>query len=131
MVGHQGRILARELDVNSPYRTVSYGPLLFALPVKDITPNQQAPDEQWNYAMVSEDAGTIEILRSEMPQTWGWQIEESPVKLKVKAKTFDWQPSVILPLPKEEVDGTGNADIILVPYGCTKFRITMFPIAKN
>jgi hypothetical protein len=127
-----GRTLAKEKDVNSPFRTVSSGPLLFALPVKDITPNEQTPGAKWNYAMVSEDAGTVSILRSEMPQTWSWQIEEAPVRLRVKAKTFDWQPSPILPLPKEEVTGIeGVEDIILVPYGCTKFRITMFPVAKK
>jgi len=126
-----GRPLAKETVVNSPYRTVSYGPLLFALPVKDITPNQQAPGEKWKYALVSEDAGTITVSRSEMPQKWSWQIDESPLRLTVKAKAFDWKPSAILPLPKEEVTGGEDADITLVPYGCTKFRISMFPIAKK
>ena len=126
-----GRPLARETNVDSPFRTLSFGPLLFALPVKDITPNQQDPDAKWNYALVSEDAGTIKILRSEMPQKWSWQIEESPLKLTVKAKTFDWKPSAILPLPKEEVIGYEDVDITLVPYGCTKFRISMFPVAKK
>jgi hypothetical protein len=125
-----GRPLAKEPDVNSPFRTISYGPLLFALPVKDITPNQQDPDAKWNYALVSEDAGTIKISRSEMPQKWSWQIEEAPLRLTVKAKTFDWQPTPILPLPKEEVTGIEDVDITLVPYGCTKFRISMFPVAK-
>jgi len=126
-----GRPLAKETNVNSPYRTVSYGPLLFALPVKDITPNQQDPDAKWNYALVSEDAGTITLSRSEMPQKWSWQIDESPLRLTVKAKTFNWQPSAILPLPKEEVTGEKDTDITLVPYGCTKFRISMFPIARK
>ena len=126
-----GRPLAKETDVSSPFRTISYGPLLFALPVRDITPNQQDPDAKWNYALVSEDAGTIKISRSEMPQKWCWQIEDAPIRLTVKAKTFDWQPTPILPLPKEEVSGIEDVDLTLVPYGTTKFRISMFPVVKK
>ncbi|MDR3269356.1 MAG: glycoside hydrolase family 127 protein [Tannerella sp.] len=129
--GSSGRPLAHETEVNSPYRTVSYGPLLFAFPVKDINPNRQASGEKWNYALISEDAQSIRVSRSEMPATWQWQIEDAPVKLIAKAATFDWQPSAILPLPKEEVTGSEEMDITLVPYGCTKFRISMFPIAKK
>jgi hypothetical protein len=126
-----GRPLAKETEVNSPFRTIYYGPLLFALPVKDINPNQQAPDEKWNYALLSKDAGAIKVSRSEMPEHWSWQIADAPVKLTVKAATFDWKPTATLPLPKEEVSGGDETDITLVPYGCTKFRISMFPIAKN
>jgi hypothetical protein len=126
-----GRPLAKETEVNSPFRTIYYGPLLFALPIKDINPNEQAPGEKWNYALLSKEAGAIQVSRSKMPAQWTWQIADAPVKLKVKAATFDWKPTAILPLPKEEVTGVEETDITLVPYGCTKFRISMFPIAKN
>jgi hypothetical protein len=126
-----GRPLAKETEVNSPFRTVYYGPLLFALPVKDISPNEQAPDQKWNYAMVSADASSIKFVRTSMPKHWSWQIEETPIKLIAKASTFDWKPTAILPLPKEEVTGGEATDITLVPYGCTKFRISMFPVAKK
>jgi hypothetical protein len=124
------RPLAKEQHVNNPFCIISYGPLLFSLPVKDLDPNEQASDEKWNYALVSEDTQTIQISRSEMPQTWSWQLEDAPIKLTTKAKTFDWQPSALLPLPSEEVTGDEDAYITLVPYGCTKFRITMFPVIK-
>jgi hypothetical protein len=126
-----GRPLAKETEINSPYRTVYYGPLLFAFPVKDINPNEQAPGQKWNYALVSSDASTIKPVFSKMPEHWSWQIEDAPVKLIVKASEFDWQPTSVLPLPKEEVTGGEETDITLVPYGCTKFRISMFPIAKK
>jgi hypothetical protein len=126
-----GRILAKETIVNSPYRTVSCGPLLFALAVKDIRPDKQSPDAKWNYALISENEKDIEIEHSPMPALWSWQIEEAPIKLKVKAGVFDWKPTDTLPLPKEEVSITEEAEITLVPYGCTKFRISMFPIAKK
>jgi hypothetical protein len=31
-------------------------------------------------------------------------------------------------LPAGPVTGTASATIRLVPYGCTKFRISMFPV---
>jgi hypothetical protein len=65
-----------------------------------------------------------------MPERWSWQIEEAPIKLIAKASAFDWKPTPILPLPKEEVLTGEETEITLVPYGCTKFRISMFPIAK-
>ncbi|GHV64610.1 hypothetical protein FACS1894199_03270 [Bacteroidia bacterium] len=124
-----GRPIAKETEINSPFRTVYYGPLLFALPVKDVSPNEQAPNQQWKYALISK-ASAIKAEFSKMPEHWSWQIEDAPIKLTVKAAAFDWQPTSILPLPKEEVNGGKETDIVLVPYGCTKFRISMFPIAK-
>jgi hypothetical protein len=125
------RTLAKETDVDSPYRTVSYGPLLFALAVKDLRPDVQSPEAKWNYALISENENEIEVERSSMPTLWSWQVEEAPVKLKVKAGVFDWKPTETLPLPKEAVNVTEQSAITLVPYGCTKFRISMFPIAKK
>jgi hypothetical protein len=124
------REIVKQTDINSPFRTVSYGPLLFALPVKDISPNEQAPGQKWNYALVTKDASTITVSHSAMPAKWSWQIDDAPVKLTVKASEFDWKPTPILPLPKEAVSGGTETDITLVPYGCTKFRISMFPIIK-
>jgi hypothetical protein len=127
--GSSGRPIAKETDINSPFRTVYYGPLLFALPVKDNSPNEQTSGEKWNYALISADATTIQPEFSKMPEHWSWKIEDAPTKLIVKAAAFDWQPTSILPLPKETVQGGEPENITLVPYGCTKFRISMFPIA--
>ncbi|MDR1814223.1 MAG: hypothetical protein LBR18_05185, partial [Tannerella sp.] len=127
--GSAGRKLAPIRDVNSPYRTVSYGPLLFALPVRDIDPNNQAPDVKWQYALASNDVSDYVIERSAMPAHWSWQIDDAPIRLKTTAVAFDWQPTPVLPLPKEPVANGTKEEITLIPYGCTKFRITMFPIA--
>ena len=126
-----GRALAKETNVSSPYRTIFYGPLLFALAVNDIQPDEQSPDAKWNYALISENENDVEVEHSKMPAAWSWQIEDAPVKLKVKAGVFDWQPTPILPLPENEVEVSEDVDLTLVPYGCTKFRISMFPVAKK
>jgi hypothetical protein len=125
------RPIARQTDISSPFRTVYYGPLLFALPVKDHHSNEQVPGQKWNYALAAQAAASVTVSRSPMPAEWRWQIEDAPVRLKVKAVEFDWQPTHILPLPKEPVSGGHETEITLVPYGCTKFRISMFPIAKE
>jgi hypothetical protein len=125
------RILPYKTDINSPYRTVSCGPLLFALAVKDITPNKQAPGAKWNYALISGSGDDVRIERSTMPSPWSWQIEDAPVRLTLKAGTFNWQPTTLLPLPEKEVSIDETVDVTLIPYGCTKFRISMFPVADN
>jgi hypothetical protein len=85
----------------------------------------------WNYALVSENGSEVEVERSSMTDVWRWQIDDAPVRLKVKAGEFDRQPSHVLPLPEGTVKVTRDEYITLVPYGCTKFRISMFPIAKK
>jgi hypothetical protein len=126
-----GRALAPIRDVNSPYRTVSYGPLLFALPVADINPNKMDTSAAWNYALVSANSQDYIVERSQMPSHWSWQIAEAPIRLKARAVSFDWNPTPILPLPKEYIIDGEETQITLIPYGCTKFRISMFPIAAK
>ena len=126
----KGRPISNNRDIDSPYRTVSYGPLLFAFPVKDDDPNHQTKDQQWNYALATSEAKEVGVTRSRMPNKWSWRLEDAPIRLKLKAQTFDWKPTDELPMPKTPVAGKGEADITLVPYGCTKFRISMFPITE-
>jgi DUF1680 family protein len=129
--GNAHRVLPQKTDINSPYRTVSCGPLLFALAVKDLTPNRQDPDAKWNYALISGNGDDVRIERSAMPSLWSWQPEDAPVRLTLKAGTFDWQPTPLLPLPEEEVSIDETVNLTLIPYGCTKFRICMFPVARE
>ena len=62
-----------------------------------------------------------------MPPRWDWPLE-APVKLSVPAQAIDWVPSDAQALPDGPVSGKGPQTIRLVPYGCTKFRISMFPV---
>jgi hypothetical protein len=127
-----GRRLGRETGINSPYACVYYGPLLFSLPIPDESPNEEKADARFQYALdVSPaQAGTeIEVVRHAMPDKWTWSLA-APLQLAVKAREFDWRPTELLPLPKEPVKGGRSARVLLVPYGCTKFRVTMFPISE-
>ena len=65
-----------------------------------------------------------------MPGHWDWPLD-APVALKTPALGFDWQPTDAQALPARPVSGGASATIRLVPYGCTKFRISMFPVTPK
>ena len=66
-----------------------------------------------------------------MPAKWDWPLE-SPLKLHAKAVSFDWKPTNQAALPTSPVPATGEAvKLTLIPYGCTKFRVSMFPVTEQ
>ena len=128
----KNRAIARETAISSPFASVSYGPLLFALPIRDENPNQEGPGARFQYALdlPANRGGAVKVVRSAMPAKWSWQLD-APLRLTVNAREFDWRPSEVEPLPKEPVKGGKAARISLIPYGCTKFRVSMFPVAET
>jgi uncharacterized protein len=142
---------------DTPYASVSYGPLLFALGIPD-TADANTPDEafKWNYALDVQGEKPefgVEVERGPMPDRWGWQFD-SPIKLRVRARNFDWNPAVrkaldvnpvamsdaspfqseavFTQLPREPVDAAAAPEQLrLIPYGCTKFRVSMFPVTQQ
>jgi hypothetical protein len=122
---------------SAPYGTVSYGPLLFALPIADVN-NANTPDPaaKWQFALDSEGVKRssepdFTVERTAMPELWDWPLE-SPLKLRVQAVSIDWKPTLEKPLPAEAFTKDGPSEpITLVPYGCTKFRVSMFPVTEK
>ena len=116
----------------APYAAVSYGPLLFALAIPDTTDaNTPDPSARWKFALDVQNPD-ISVERQEMPTRWNWPLE-SPLKLNVNAVAIDWSPAPEAPaLPAQPVVRAHPAErVTLVPYGCTKFRISMFPVAAE
>jgi len=120
----------------APYASVSYGPLLFALPIADIRgPNVPDPAAKWNYAfdVQGETLGAdVSVERQAMPAQWDWPLA-SPLKLRANAVAIDWKPAPKAPrLPSQPLAKREPPErITLIPYGCTKFRISMFPISER
>ena len=117
---------------NAPFAAVSYGPLLFALPIAE-TKDENTPDPsaRWRFAL---DANRVNLAveRGPMPAKWDWP-SASPLKIRADAEPIDWPVSTNAPsLPAQAVAGKGPAErVALVPYGCAKFRISMFPLAAD
>jgi hypothetical protein len=116
-----------------PYASVLYGPLLFSLPIPDLDSNTPVEDAKWQYAL-DVNAGQLDsgitVERKPMPAHWDWPLD-APVVLKVPAQAFDWKPTSAQALPEKPVTGTTSETVRLVPYGCTKFRISMFPVTPR
>ena len=120
------------LAPSRPYATVSYGPLLFALAIPD-TQDANTPDPcaRWKFALDLRNPG-VTVERGAMPASWDWPLD-APVSLSANAVAIDWSPAPQDPrLPEKAVAGRAPAERIkLIPYGCTKFRISMFPVAAG
>ena len=128
------QIAAGTSKVSNPYQCISYGPLLFSLPIAELNANQQASDTKFNYALdidTKQLLKDIEVIKKPLINKWSWEVADAPIQLKVKAKEFKWEPSQMQPLPDAPVKEKKVTTITLVPYGCTKFRITMFPITEE
>ena len=119
---------------SAPYASVSFGPLLFALPIADVNDaNTPDPAAKWQFALDAQDgivSPDITVERGPMPGKWDWPLA-SPLKLRARAMSIDWKPTLEKPLPPKAFDGGKSAEwITLVPYGCTKFRVSMLPVTK-
>ena len=125
-------IPSRKQHSRRPYASVSYGPLLFALPIPDtVDANTPDPTARWKYALdVQEPNLTVE--RAAMPAKWDWPLA-APLKLQANAVEVAWNPDPKIPrlplLPAAKRKPLQR--VTLIPYGCTKFRISMFPVVAK
>jgi hypothetical protein len=104
--------------------------LLLALPIPDVDPNTPVKNAKWQCALdiaAGLGEGRMKVERRPMPAHRDWPLN-APLALSVPARAFDWKPTDARALPDRPVTGTASETIRLVPYGCTKFRISMFPV---
>lgn len=110
----------------APYASVVYGPLLFSLPVaegKDA--NTADPASAWKFALAG---ATMKVERDPMPASWTWPLA-APLRLKLPAQAINWAKATALPKGLEP--DTTTTEIALVPHGCTKLRVSMFPVTES
>ena len=105
------------------------------------------PTEPWNYGLMRDqvlnDIESVEVeVDSSKLALWPWTLENAPVRLKVRAaRIASWQlyggdagPLPWTPGGGADVGAWPNyplepeETITLVPYGCTKLRISEFPV---
>jgi hypothetical protein len=97
------------------------------------TRTRPVEDAKWQYALDTDatqrEAG-ITVEHKSMPTHWDWPLN-APVVLKVPVQSFNWQPTDVQALPASTVSGFAPTNVALVPYGCAKFRISMFPVTEQ
>ncbi len=117
----------------TPYANIAYGPLLFVYPIPEFDENTPVMGAKWQYALNPKRVlDGVEVVRQEMAHPWRWTVD-APIKLKVKAVEGTWRHDFAQPMlpTASEIQLGKNQEITLVPYGCAKLRISMFPVVEE
>ena len=94
-------------DGGKPYCSLTCGPLLFACGLPEKNDNEAEPGARTDWRLDSSSVlAGAQVVRRPMPAKWDWPLD-APMRLGVKSS-----------------DGE---KLELVPYGCAKLRISMFP----
>lgn len=146
--------LPMSLHVSTWYefsKTIERGPLIFALKIKDklVTKNRQDrfrafqevyAEEPWNYALAETDLDELEqkikVVENPWDFSYPWSSTRAPVQLHLRGILLpEWTaPGGVPHFPafwgmtaKDRV----QREITLIPYGCTRLRITEFPVVHT
>ena len=116
-----------------PYADISYGPLLFVYPIPEVDENTPQEDAFWQYALDPKHVlDHAKVQRQSVARPWRWQVD-SPVKITVDALRGSWEHNEAFPaLPSaDQINIEKPEPITLVPYGCAKLRVSMFPVTDS
>lgn len=142
--------LTFEVRTVSRYRdsvALERGPLVFALRIgeewrqlKGIQPHadwEVYPTTPWNYALAVDSdhpEGSVRVLCNDLKYQ-PFDPENSPVELRITGRRLpDWklEANSAGELPQSPVvSGEPDEELVLVPYGAAKLRITEFPRLKG
>lgn len=101
-------------------------------PVFKVTGADAGSAESINGFVSDRPTDGMTIKRHAMPAKWDWPYA-APVTRTVPAQVIDWEAGDThqCTLPNGPVAGKGGGMIELIPYGCAKFRVSMFPVTAR
>ncbi|MES2426033.1 MAG: beta-L-arabinofuranosidase domain-containing protein [Bacteroidota bacterium] len=135
--------------------SVERGPLVYALKIGEdvkLVKNDRdpiaygseyyevTPTTPWNYGLIDTRNNQLEkafaVQKKNEVATYPWNLANAPLQLTVKARKIPgWKlyDGMTGPLPFSVIYNEGtpkekDEEITLVPYGCTKLRISQFPV---
>jgi hypothetical protein len=99
------------------------------------------PGSAWNYGLletaVNDPQTGFRLVRRENAGDYPWSFNDAPLELRTQGKRIpEWQlynhRAGPLPhsRPQTHLARKPAEDIRLLPYGCTKLRITEFPVIQ-
>ncbi|MEW6159245.1 MAG: beta-L-arabinofuranosidase domain-containing protein [Verrucomicrobiota bacterium] len=131
---------------------IERGPLVYALRIEEEWRHVKDPDRwgdyfevrprsAWNYGLLESAVNAPEngfkLVNNAPAEKYPWTLGGAPLQLQTQAKRIpEWQlynhRAGPLPHsgPQRHLEKAPAESIVLVPYGCTRLRITEFPVVK-
>ena len=133
--------------------SVERGPIVYALKIGESVSavrdtagygsfEEIRPTTRWNYALIDMRSAALQAAFSIQEDTvltrYPWTVSGAPVVLHARAKRLpDWQiynesagPQPYSPVNNQLIDPQEEV-ITLIPYGCTRLRISEFPVVEK
>lgn len=123
------KVVAGVCADGSPYASVFYGPLLFALPIPIQGRDLNVPAARMESQFALAPNAPAKVVLHPLPAAWSWSAKPPPVELQVSAQPFASDADFSLAPAPVPVDPAKAKTITLVPFGSTAFRVSMFSLA--
>lgn len=100
------------------------------------------PASDWNYALVIDDktplAANFEVVKTKWPSdNFPFTVENAPIEIKAKGrKLIGWKIDEYgltgeLPIPENRKFAAETENIVLIPMGAARLRISAFPVCEK
>lgn len=99
------------------------------------------PGSDWNYALVIDETQPLEknfeVVKKKWPSNnYPFTVDDAPIEIKARKKLLTWQIDQYgltgeLPIPENRKFASDAEDIMLIPMGAARLRISAFPVYEK